>query len=63
MIDDEKGVLTTHLPHELAMLDYCLREVNHLSIDTSSNEKDPRRIIAFECFWLHARNLIEFFFY
>lgn len=61
MNDMERDVLATHLPHELTMLHYSLEQVNKLSGDSSSNEKDPRRIVAFECFWLHARNLIEFF--
>ncbi len=61
MQDMEIEVLSTHLPHELTMLDYTLEQVNGLCGDTSSNDKDPRLIMAFECFWLHARNLIEFF--
>jgi hypothetical protein len=61
MNDKERDILATHLPHELTMLHYCLDQVNRSSGDPLSNERDPRRIIAFECFWLHARNLIEFF--
>jgi hypothetical protein len=61
MEEKEIDVLTTHLPHELTMLQYCLEQVNDSSADTSSNPEDPSRIMAFECFWLHAGNLIEFF--
>ncbi len=61
MQDMEIEVLSTHLPHELTMLHYALEQVNGLCVDSSSNDKDPRLIMAFECFWLHARNLFEFF--
>ena len=61
MDERELEILTTHLPHELTMLQFSLEQVNDLCSDSTANESNPRLIMAFECFWLHARNLIEFF--
>ena len=54
----EKDLLAEHLPYELAQLDACL------FLATSSSEDDQERLtrlMAIDCFYLHARSLIEFY--
>ena len=55
----EISILEEHLPYELDMLD----KAYELLITEMHNEEPNRVIVSLciECFWLHARNLIEFF--
>lgn len=54
----EEALLKVHLPYELSQLD------TSFLVATSPAETDEKKLIrlmAIDCFYLHARNLIEFY--
>jgi len=56
--EDERDVIHEHLPYELYMLENSLKTWNDC---VRRGERGFERGLAFENFWLHARNLIDFF--
>jgi hypothetical protein len=62
MLPAHRQMLMEHLPHELQMLEWSYAA---LYDDQLSSFRDHMLIgnLAIESFWLHARNLAEFFRY
>lgn len=63
MDDARKNILTEHLPYEIDLLEQCIEA---WSKSAPASEGEPKevwanRMMPINGFWLHARNLIEFF--
>jgi hypothetical protein len=59
MNEIESSILKEHLPYELAMLELSFIFLNSDKL-TKLRSIDFYKNASVECFWLHARNLIEF---
>lgn len=51
------SVLQEHLPYEIDMLDACVQFL----ANSSCSDSDFTKNVMIECFFLHARNLLDFF--
>lgn len=57
----KRELISEHIPYEYSMMHNSFQ----FAVSIDLKKPDPKSVICnnmiFECFWLHARNLIEFF--
>lgn len=63
MEDVRKNILTEHLPYEIDLLEQCIEAWSHsVPASKGASKSDwAKLMMPINGFWLHARNLIEFF--
>ncbi len=63
MDDARKNILTEHLPYEIDLLEYCMEAwCQSAPASKDAPQSDwAKLMMPINGFWLHARNLIEFF--
>lgn len=60
MDEKQREILTEHLPYELDMFELAFLRL-HSAEFADQRKDDFLKNSSIETFWLHARNLIEFF--